>query len=178
MPRRLPFKKGNYYHLYNRGVDHRMICHCQADYHRLISTIQHYAEEEKVPLYAWCILSNHYHLCGAQESEIPLSRMMQRIFSSYTRYFNDKYTRRGPLFESRFVSKWITNKQHYQNVVSYIEQNAVRHKIVTDAQEWPYSSLSIRLVPDHIPTELTMEEEILELEQLCRPEKKRLLPER
>ena len=172
MPRRIPLEKGNLYHLYNRGVDHQQICLCQMDYYRLISTFQYYAGEEKVPLHAWCVIANHYHLVAEQETETPLSRMMQRTFISYTKYFNNKYVRKGPLFESRFVSKLITSEQYHQNVINYVEQNALRHKIVKEASNWPYSNLATQLIP-RCPRELlAYDEEIEELDQLCDPQDK------
>lgn len=50
---------------------------------------------------AYTLMSNHFHFL-LQTREANLSRFMQRINVAYTRYFNHRYKRVGPLMQGRY----------------------------------------------------------------------------
>lgn len=60
---------------------------------------------------------------------------MQSIANSYIRYFNTKYERRGPLFESRYKSSLIETQPYLEHITRYIHLNP------KDWQTYKYSSL-------------------------------------
>jgi len=140
MPKRkVQFEKTKMYHIYNRGIDHQCICRSAMDYNRLISDTLRIAEEEKIKLHSWCFLPTHFHLLAEQLSERSINKFMGRIFCGYTKYFNKKYNRKGFLFESRFKAKEVISKGYYEALLKYIDNNSIRHGIVENVLEWPFS---------------------------------------
>lgn len=84
-------------------------------------------------------MGNHYHLLFYQKEQGALTALMRAITNSYVRYFNKKYKRRGPLFESRYKSSMIDNQVYLEHISRYIHLNP---------REWrtyQYSSLSYYL---------------------------------
>lgn len=52
------------------------------------------------------------------------------IQKNYSKYFNEKYKRKGSLYEGRFYAEVIRDNYHFQNVVKYILNNPLKHKLV------------------------------------------------
>ena len=55
-----------------------------------------------VEIIAYCIMPTHFHLVVKQLKEDGISFFIQQILNSYSRYFNIKTKRKGPLWEGRF----------------------------------------------------------------------------
>lgn len=70
-----------------------------------------------------------------QNEKGVLKDYMQSIANSYIRYFNTKYERRGPLFESRYKSSLIETQPYLEHITRYIHLNP------KDWQTYKYSSL-------------------------------------
>ncbi len=50
----------------------------------------------------------------------------------------------GPLYQGRFKSFPVQSDEHYWTLCRYVERNPLRAKLVTRAQDWPWSSLRHR----------------------------------
>ena len=86
-------------------------------------------EENKKPLVeiiAYCLNPNHFHFILKEVENQGISLFFQKILSRYVRYFNQKYNRRGPLFESRFKHKLINTDQYFKHLVEYIWNNPIK----------------------------------------------------
>jgi putative transposase len=121
------FEKGGYYHIYNRGIDGRVIFNEQQDFVKFVDLIKRYVVipvESKdggiyklakpslrkrsnemnlgneVQILAYCLLPDHFHLLVRQVSSDGITKLMRRVNTAYVMYFNNKYTRNGPLFEN------------------------------------------------------------------------------
>lgn len=147
MPRRKPiFSAGKAYHIYNRGVDRQCICRQPSDFAHLLGILLKNAQDTGVRILSWILLPNHFHLLIEQLSTTPIGFLMQRVFTSYTRYFNRKYGRQGHLFEANFQSKEIDTEEYMTAVTAYIKNNAVKHGLISEGETWPFSSQSV--LPD------------------------------
>ena len=82
-------------------------------------------------------MDNHFHLLFYQEVPGTLSALMKSIMVAYTTYFNRKYKRTGPLFESRFKAALIDHDSYLLHVSRYIHLNPRSWKL------YPYSSLKL-----------------------------------
>jgi len=51
---------------------------------------------------------------------------MQKLLTAYSMYFNKKYDRKGPLFESRFHSEHLNKDNYLKYIYSYICLNPVK----------------------------------------------------
>jgi len=98
--------------------------------------------EKMVSIIAYCIMPTHIHLILKQLSDGGISKFMNTVLDSYTRYFNIKHNRKGPLWEGRFKSILVENDEQILHLTRYVHLNAVSAGIVSKPQEWEYSSYS------------------------------------
>jgi len=139
-----------FYHVYNRGINKQIIFHDDDDKEFFINLLARYLAPEsvidqhgniyktynnKLELLCYCLMDNHFHLMFYQNEKGVLKDYMQSIANSYIRYFNTKYERRGPLFESRYKSLLIETQPYLEHITRYIHLNP------KDWQTYKYSSL-------------------------------------
>ncbi|KKQ28622.1 MAG: Transposase [Candidatus Nomurabacteria bacterium GW2011_GWA1_37_20] len=146
------FITGEYYHIYNRGIDKRIIFKLKRDYERFMILLylansndsfrlddilnkQHktFSEilvldkgESLVSIGAWCLMSNHFHLLVRQEVDGGITKFMRKLGVGYSMFFNIKYQRTGSLFGGLFKSKLIGVDDNYmRQLFGYIHINPV-----------------------------------------------------
>lgn len=159
MPSRNTIKKyvsDSYYHIYARGGNKQKIFVDAADYKYFLSLFERYLSLEpklsktgepyphfngRVVLYCYCLMSNHFHLLVYQKDAVAIEKLMRSIMTSYSRYFNSKYKRSGPLFESRYKASRISTGTYLEHITRYIHLNPRRW------QTYRYSSLTHYMDP-------------------------------
>lgn len=143
------FATGNYYHIYNRGVEKRNIFINRRDYQRFLLTMDFYRKSplpaklsdfkrglektkkienqiDLVEIYAYCLMPNHFHFLLKQTTDSGITHFIRKFANSYTRYFNTKYDRIGPLFQGTFKAKLIENDEYLLQVSKYIHRNPLK----------------------------------------------------
>ena len=150
--RKITFNQNDYYHVYNRGTDKRKIFLDKGDIYYFFDSIQICNSIEKfsnrgssknsrkinisktkksgklVSIVAYCLLPNHYHFILKEETEGGISKFMQKLGTSYTKFFNNKYERTGVLFQGKFKAKEI-DKDHLSLTSVYVNLNYKHHKV-------------------------------------------------
>jgi putative transposase len=132
------------YHIYARGVNRQNIFFSEDDYEFFVSLFDRYlgrrdtanmgiygkypSYRDNVALVSYCLLPNHFHLQMYQKDQYAISSLMKSIMTSFVKYINKKYSRSGPLFESRFKSKLISDDSHLLHLSRYIHLNRRRWK--------------------------------------------------
>lgn len=146
--RTVTFAPGEFYHVYNRGVEKRQIFLDAADHRRFTEllyvanttqptdlrtiTRQHnsvYDWDRGDPLVAigaYCLMPNHFHLLLTPVVEQGISQFMNKLGTSYSMYFNRRYTRTGALFEGKFKAQHATSDEYLKYLYSYIHLNPVK----------------------------------------------------
>ena len=76
-----------------------------------------------VNIHAFCLMPNHYHLLLSAKVENGVSKFMQKLNAGYVLYFNERYQRRGTLFEGRYKSVFIKTDAHFIHLPYYIHLN-------------------------------------------------------
>jgi hypothetical protein len=84
-------------------------------------------------------MSNHYHLV-LETAEPNLARALRQLNGVYTQQFNRRHNRVGHVFQGRYKAILVDRDSYYLEVVRYVLLNPVRAKLVTCAQDWPWSS--------------------------------------
>ena len=84
-------------------------------------------------------MTNHYHLL-LETKEHNLSKVMQHLNDKYSKYFNKKYKRVGPLWQGRFKSLPLYDEAQFWMVSKYIERNPIKAGIVTMIDRYKYQS--------------------------------------
>lgn len=143
------FAPGEYYHLYSRGVEKRVIFFDENDHDRFIKLLFFcnssksvnirelpkgltFAEcvdkkgEKLVALGAYCLMPNHFHLLVRETSGKGISLFMQKLLTAYTMYFNAKNQRKGRLFESPFMSTHADYDEYLKYIFAYIHLNPLK----------------------------------------------------
>ncbi len=76
-----------------------------------------------VNIHAFCLMPSHYHLLINEVKEGGIIKFMQKLGAGYVRYFNNKYKRKGTIFESRYKSILVSKSNHFLNLPYYIHLN-------------------------------------------------------
>lgn len=148
----------SYYHVYARGSDKQKIFLDESDFVYFLSLIKRYLSRETarsprgasyeklyddMKLLAYCLMTNHFHMLLHQTSEGVMTRLMRGVMTAYSMYFNKKYGRTGPLFESRYRASQITSDIYLLHISRYIHLNPNRW------QDYRYSSLTAYISESH-----------------------------
>jgi len=91
---------------------------------------------------SYCLMPNHYHLLLRQNGDIPTSKLIAKICTSYSKYFNKKYKRlgQGHVFQDKFKQILIDDNSYLVWLSAYIHQNPKVAGLVGDASEYGWSS--------------------------------------
>ena len=79
--------------------------------------------KKMVEILAFCFMPNHIHLLIKQIEDGGISKFMQKVGGGYGRYFNDKYHRKGHVFQDTFKSVYIEDDKQLMTVFNYIHVN-------------------------------------------------------
>ncbi len=141
---------GEWYHCFTRGVDKRTVFEDTRDYERflvhmylgkgdrnirisdlsdtrLLPVLANDSLERGGPLVeigAYTLMPNHVHFLLKEIRDGGIAKFMQKIFTGYTMYFNNKYDRTGALFSGTFKSKNIVDDRYLKQVIPYILLNS------------------------------------------------------
>jgi len=137
-PLRMEFP-GAFYHIIVRGNQRQDIFVEDQDRVEYLRRLKHYKKECGFILYAFVLMTNHFHLL-IETRNYPISKIMQLINLTYTQYFNKKYGKVGHLFQGRYKSFLCDRDEYLLSLVRYIHLNPVRAKLVKEPQEYRWSS--------------------------------------
>lgn len=161
--RTTPFINGEFYHLYNRGLEKQDIFTNQSDYSRFIESLFYYQIENPKPKFStykliktfpintnkkiveivcFCLMPNHFHLLVKQSKDGGISEFMRRFIHSYTKYRNVKYKRQGPIFPAMFKTVRIESDEQLTHISRYIHLNPLVAYLVKNLNYYPWSSYS------------------------------------
>jgi len=148
MERHISFEVGEFYHIYNRGIDKRkiffstgdwvhfqrllFICNNSSSQRLQISRIKKLSLSEigklrdgnkLVDVAAYAMMPNHFHLVLKEKMENGITEFMRKLMTSYVMYMNKKYDRTGGLMCRPFRSKHINSDEYFRWLMSYIHLN-------------------------------------------------------
>jgi REP-associated tyrosine transposase len=166
-PRQRRFAPVGYdYHIGSRGNERRRIFFEDADYEWFLRLLVQGRRRYAVKIYGVCPMPNHVHAVIRPESEGALSAYVQWVLSGYSRHVRQSTDTvgAGHVFKKPFWSDGIDDSQHFLTVLRYIEANPVQAKLVSKAEDWPWSSLVLRKTAGILdPLPLTLPETWSEL---------------
>lgn len=147
MERKFSFTEEEFYHVYNRGTDKRVIFFDKTDYiyfqkllficnskNRIIlrdlpKGQDVYSVERDgtlVDIGSYCLMPNHFHLLLYEKQEDAISLFMQKIATAYAMYFNKRHKRSGALFEGCFKAIHVDTDEYLQYLFAYIHLNPIK----------------------------------------------------
>ncbi len=158
--RKIPFVNGCYYHIYNRSVAKGQIYSTANHYKRFLNTLLYYQlasipirfslsnpkihllnyKNKLVDLICFCLMPNHFHLLFKQNQDGGITNFMANLSNSYTRYFNTKDQRVGPLFQGEFKAVLIDDDEYLIHLSRYIHLNPLVGHLVKNLTAYKWSS--------------------------------------
>jgi REP element-mobilizing transposase RayT len=133
---------GAKYHIICRGNKKKNIFLDKIDHKIYLDILKEVKSRYNFNILSYCMMSNHIHL-QLQTKDIQIWRIMRGINWRYARYFNERNSTVGHVFQGRYRSKIIENN-YYDLVVSrYIHLNPVKEKLVIKPEDYKWSSYSI-----------------------------------
>ena len=157
-----PLIHGNYYHIFNRGIDGTDLFKTNSNYETFLNKYDDYIKPI-ANTYAWSLLGNHFHLLVrihdeeqitfikpkeddkrtfAEKKKYDPTRQFSHFFNAYAKYFNKRNNRHGGLFTTPFERIKINNKQYFKELVFYIHNNPVKHGFIEKMNDYPWSSFN------------------------------------
>jgi putative transposase len=160
---------GEIYHIFTKSIEGFSIFNSPKDFSRMANLFYFYSfknmpckfsvymkkEKEKeneksffsqndkiIKIIAYCIMPTHIHLVLQQVETEGVSTFMNRVLLSYTKYFNLKYKRKGPLWESRFKNVLVLSDEQLLHLTRYVHLNPVTAFLVNTPLNWKFSSFN------------------------------------
>lgn len=129
---------GGLYHVITRGNNRRQIFNSPADYEKFLSLLAVQKSKLSFFLYAYCLMSNHVHLLIERQVD-AIGRIMHRVLTGYSHYYNRRYRRVGHLFQGRHKAILCQSDRYLSELMRYIHLNPVRAGIVEKPDQYKYS---------------------------------------
>lgn len=171
--REIPLINNEIYHVLNRGVNSQRIFNCERDYWQFLDRIKYYRNNNLskgyselmdlplrvkndllgqllskkdflVDIMVFCLMPNHLHFLLKQKVKDGISKFMSNLTNSYTRYYNIRRKRIGPIFQGKFKAVQVISDEQFEHLSRYIHLNPYSAGIVQnfdDLLKYPYSSL-------------------------------------
>jgi putative transposase len=160
---------GQTYHIFSRSIAGFKIFNSENEYARIVEVFAYYKQGRPIIPYsqfvklsddaqgnilkknsthqcivdiiAYCVMPTHIHLILKQLTNDGISVYLKNILNSYTRYFNTKHKRKGPLWEGRFKSVLVSDDEYLLHLSRYVHLNPTTSHLVDRPEDWKYSSL-------------------------------------
>ena len=144
MPRRPRLADGDLaYHVLNRRVGRLPLFEKPADYATFEKILAEAHAQTRIRIAAYCLMPNHWHLLLWPRHDGELSEILRWITVTHTQRWHVHHDTAGtgPVYQGRFKSFPIQSDEHFLAVARYVERNALRAKLVKQAENWRWSSL-------------------------------------
>ncbi len=150
---------GAYYHVLSRGNEGRNIFFDDGDRKLFLRTLGETSERFKIDVFAFVLMSHHYHLLLRTNSP-NLSRAMQWLGLTYARRVNNRLGRCGHLFQGRFKAMLVESDAYMVELSCYIHRNPLRAKRVKRLIDYRWSSYPVyaygKKGPEWLKTDLIL----------------------
>lgn len=160
---------GHYYHVFSRSIAGFILFDKDKDFDRFIKLLDYYQYDKQfhkfskfikldlksqkkliltykkenqrlVKIIAFCVMPTHIHLLLKQEIDSGISEYIRRVLDSYSRFFNIKHRRKGPLWEGKFRNVLIDRDEQLLHLTRYIHLNPTSANLVKRPEDWLFSS--------------------------------------
>lgn len=149
------------YHITNRGLEKGLTFVDEKDCQRFIETLEYYRSKNPparfsfrnrpsskkgkdetflVEVIAFCLMPNRFRILIKQLMDGGATTFLSKVQNSYTKYFNGRHQRGGPIFRSGFKAVAVMGSEQLLQVCRYIHLNPLIDRVVRDLKRFPYSS--------------------------------------
>lgn len=178
------FHEGDLYHIFNKSISNYGIFKDLNNCRQFINTFGYYnntvvgrsfskfllknkdftaenilipGENTYVKCIAYCIMPDHYHFLLKILIDSSFSLFISKVENSFSRFFNVKFSRKGPLWQSEFKSVKIRTNEQLLHISRYIHLNPTTSNLVKKPEEWKYSSYNDYVCKNSLLTDILTE---------------------
>ena len=116
----------------------------QPDIARPVELALFHFDGQRYLLLAWCIMPNHVHVMIETRDGFPLPDILHSWKSFTASQANKLLKRSGEFWQREYLDRYIRNVEHYQQAITYIEENPVKAGLARVKTDWPWSSARFR----------------------------------
>ncbi len=160
-PQRIHFEEA-LFHITVRGNDRQPTFRVDRDFRRYLQAIEICKKNLPFALYAFALMPNHVHLL-IEVGKHSIDKVMHRIQTAYTMYFNKRHGHTGHVFEGRYHWFLVDKDTYLLELIRYIHLNPVRADLVDDPKDYLWSSHGVYLDDRHTYARLVEREAALSL---------------
>ena len=147
------YKPETYYHLYNLGIENRIIFEDDIDYQVFLDFLEQSLTPPKtkealpelvtikgqsfhgsprqpinlhglVELHSFVLMPTHWHLLVKQKQLNGIETFMRSLGTRYVMHFNKRHSRRGPLFQGTYKAIDVTNEAMILHLTRFMHLKA------------------------------------------------------
>ena len=144
--------RGAIYHVVAHGNLKQAIFRSARDRLRLLDRLEETASRHQLRVYAWTLMTTHYHLllCTPRAN---LSRAMHQLQSSYSTYVRARHNLSGHVFGGRYKARLVEGDPYLLALTRYIHLNPIHTRHM---RERPLEERLAFLKNGHRPVWLTI----------------------
>jgi len=163
--------RGQFYHIYNRGINSCAIFREEENYRYFLWLYEKHVAPV-VETYAWALLPTHFHFLVQVVPDLtglpdlsglkPAHQHLSNFFNAYSKSINKRVNRHGSLFERPFKRKPISSDNHMMNTLIYIHNNPVHHGYCRHPSEYGWSSYNNYFTENQHPKLIEFQQQFFE----------------
>ncbi len=167
---RQPLTFDTIYHVYNHAVGEDRFFREEKNYYFFMQKVCKWILPIS-DILSYCLIPNHFHFCLKIKSQIEIKEILHQklsrkmgmnskwklesdalerliieqfsnCFNSNAHAYNKSYNRVGSLFKESFQRKEILNDEYLKDLICYIHNNPVKHRMVKHPSHWKHSSFN------------------------------------
>ena len=132
--------KSKFFHIMVQGINKEYIFNTDLNIKKYKELILKKLDRANIEILAYCIMNNHAHFLIYCEKIEELSKFMQKLNTSYSRFYNKINDRVGYVFRDRYLSQSILSEEQLYNCIKYIHNNPVKAGMVKNMKDYKHSS--------------------------------------
>lgn len=131
------------YHVLNRANARMRLFEDARDYAAFEQVMGQACQRVPMRILAYCLMPNHWHLVLWPRHDGDLSRFVGWLTLTHTQrwHAHQHSTGAGHVYQGRFKSFVVQADEYLLAVCRYVERNALRAKLVDQAEDWQWGSL-------------------------------------
>ena len=131
----------SFFHVIVQGINKEYIFKKERYMNEYLKLLKKHIKEFEIKIIAFCIMNNHTHILIKTDSIEQLSKFMQKVNSSYAKYYNYMEDERvGYVFRDRYKSEPILNRNQLIRCIKYIHRNPVKAGKTVTESDYKFSS--------------------------------------
>jgi putative transposase len=127
------------HHVIQRGNRNQRVFFSDQDKRDYLYLLKEQGREHGLKFWAYCLMDNHVHFIIVPPSKEALQKALGYVHFRYTLMINKRENWKGHFWQGRFRSTPMDEPYLYA-AVKYVERNPVRAKMVSRAEDYPWSS--------------------------------------